>query len=78
MSTNYYLICDKHLERTEACIRVANGLEQLASGRTLGPFIVTHRGCPIRIVSEHDHEAYDDTFKEWTINNCHDMYIMDR
>jgi len=26
MSTYYYMVCDKHLERTDACARMAGGI----------------------------------------------------
>ena len=81
MSTDYYLVCDKHLERTDACSRTACCMGQSAlndSRETLGPFMVTHHGCPIRIVSEHEGDAYDERFKDWTAENVDDMYMMDR
>lgn len=81
MSTYYYMVCDKHLERTDACSRTAGGIGQSALGdspETLGPFIVTHCGCPVRIVSEHENDSYDERFKDWTAKNVDDMYAMDR
>lgn len=72
MSTYYYMVCDKHLERTACCSRTAGGIGQSALGdsmKTLGPFIVTHCGCPVRIASEHEDDAYNDLFKDWTADN---------
>ena len=81
MSTYYYMVCDKHLERTDACSRTAGGIGQSALGdsrETLGPFIVVHAGCPVRIVSEHESDSYEERFTDWTAENVYDMYTMDR
>ena len=81
MSTYYYIVCDKHHERTDACSRTAGGIGQSALGysqETLGPFIVTHHGCPVRIVSEHEADSYEEQFKDWTAENVYEMYAMDR
>ena len=77
MSTYYYMVCDKHLERTAVCSRTAGGIgwNDLGDSReTLGPFAVTHCGCPVRIVSEHEDDAYDERFKDWTAENVVEMY----
>ena len=81
MSTYYYMVCDKHLERTDFCSRTAGGIGQAALGdspETLGPFAVTHCGCPVRIVSEYENDSYDARFKDWTAENVDEMYAMDR
>lgn len=81
MSTYYYIVCDKHLERTSACSRTAAGIGQSALGdspETLGPFIVTHHRCQVRIVSEHDADAYEERYKDWTAENVDEMYAKNR
>lgn len=80
MSTFYYLVCDKHLERTDACARTAGSLGSPLedSEATLGPFIVAHHGCPVRIVSENDDDSYEDKFIDWTKENVEEMYFKDR
>lgn len=81
MSTYYYMVCDKPLERTDACSRTFGGIGQAAlcdSQKTLGPFIVTHRGCPVRIVSEYEDDSSDERFKDWTAENVEEMCFMER
>lgn len=66
MSTYYYLICPTHKERCHAASRTAGGYCHLVdSEATLPPFIIAHAKCPVRIVSEHDEEPYDESFTEW-------------
>ena len=64
---NFYMVCDKHLERTAAAsIRASGTACHLAdSGHTLLPFIVAHAGCPVRIVSEHEKDGVDERFVDW-------------
>ena len=72
MSTYYYLVCDKHLERTPACSRSAGGIGNSELGdsqETLKPFITTHAGCPVRIISEHEADANDERFADWSKEN---------
>jgi hypothetical protein len=80
MSTYYYIVCDKHMERTDAASRTAGGIGcHLADSEyTLLPFIVAHAGCPVRIVSEHENDSYDDRFEDWTDSNVEDMAGKDR
>ena len=66
MSTYYKIVCDDHMERTDAASRTAGGHCFLSDGkRTLLPFIIAHCGCRIRIVSEHDDDYHDEDFQEW-------------
>ncbi len=75
MSTYYYLICDDHKEITDAASRSASGPCHLgASNKTLIPFIITHSKCEVRIVNEHEEDAYSEEFKEWTPQNLDDLY----
>ena len=75
MSTYYFIVCDKHKEITDAASRTAGGYCPLVdSNVTLVPFIITHHGCPVRIVSEHEDDAYSDDFEEWTKENVDEMY----
>lgn len=79
MSTYYYMVCDKHMERTDAASRSAGGIGPLCdSPHTLLPFIVDHAGCPVRIVSEHERDSYEDRFEDWTAANVDDMMGKDR
>ena len=76
MSTCYYMVCDKHLERTAACTRISIGIGQHPlqdSLITLGPFIVSHHGCPVRIVWEHEDDAFNERFTDWTAENVYEM-----
>ena len=67
LSTYFYMVCDKHLERTAAASKRASGTAcHLAdSQHTLLPFIVAHAGCPVRIVSEHEKDGVDERFVDW-------------
>ncbi len=80
MSTYYYMVCDKHKERTDAASRTFFGIGcHLAdSVHTLLPFIVAHAGCPVRIVSEHEDAAYSDDFEDWDADNVQDMAHKER
>ena len=80
MSTYYYMVCGKHLERTYAASGTAGGIgNHLAdSPHTLLPFIVAHAGCPVRIVSEHEDDSHDERFEDWTESNVRDMATKQR
>lgn len=81
MSTYYFLVCDKHMERTDACSWTAWGIGKSPMGDsqdTLGPFIVAHHGCNLRCVSEHDYDADNPNYKDWTSANVEEMFAMDR
>lgn len=79
MSTYYYLVCDRHEERTDAASQttVGKGCRYGDSDETLYPFIVTHCRCKVRIVSEHDDDDALD-FEEWTAENANEMYLKQR
>ena len=67
MSTYYKLICEDHEERVCAASRTAGGWGCFAdSGITLIPFIIAHRDCHVRIISENDEEWYSDSYRDWT------------
>jgi hypothetical protein len=80
MSTYYYLVCDKHKERTDAASRTAGGgVCHLAdSVHTLLRFIVAHDGCQLRSVNEHTNDAYDSQFSDWDEENVEAMYLKER
>lgn len=79
MSTYYYMVCDKHMERTDAASRGGGGIGHLAdSEHTLLSFIVEHAGCPVRIVSEHERDSYEDRYEDWTAANLDDMLGKER
>ena len=80
MSTYYYLVCDKHKERTDAASCTAGGgVCHLAdSPETLLPFIVAHDGCTLRSVNEHTNDAYDSQFADWDDQNWQEMYLKER
>jgi hypothetical protein len=75
-----YIVCDKHLERTDAASKTSGGRGcHLADSKyTLLPFIVAHAGCPIRIVSEHDADSHDEKFTDCTEDNVADMARKER
>lgn len=77
MSTFYYMICRDHKERVDACSMSGHnyGVKLADSDKTLMPFIATHHGCDVSIVSEHDDEACDESYKDWTAANYKDMYM---
>ena len=73
MSTYYYIVCDDHKERTPAASRTVGGCCNLADGdATLIPFIITHHGCNVRIINEHEDDSYSKDFGEWGKDNWHD------
>lgn len=75
MSTYYSMVCDKHLERCHAVSRTAGSYCNLIdSGKTLQPFIIVHHSCPVRVVSEHEDDYYDERFTDWTKDNVKEMY----
>ena len=80
MSTYYYIVCDKHMERTDAASRpfMSSGCHLGDSQHTLLPFIVEHAGCPVRIVSEHENASYDSQFTDWTEANVEEMLLKER
>ena len=81
MSTYYFLICDRHREVTDAASDGGGGIGHLAnSPHTLLPFIVSHHGCSLRVISEHDPEVADDFrgYTEWTEENLEAMLYKDR
>ena len=80
MSTYYFIVCDKHKERTDAASHTMAGIGcRLGdSDTTLNPFIVAHAGCPVRIVSEHEDDSYDESFADWTEENVREMALKDR
>ncbi len=79
MSTYYFLVCDDHKEITDAASRSMSGPCHLAnSDKTLIPFIITHHGCKVRIVSEHESELDSDEFKEWTPSEIEALYLTPR
>jgi hypothetical protein len=76
MSTYYAVVCDKHMERTDAASRSGGGIGNVDlcdSKHTLKPFLVAHQGCPLRCISEHQDEYYDTTYQDWTELNVYDM-----
>lgn len=78
MSTYYYMVCDKHREKTDAASHGGCIGPLCDSPHTLLPFIVTHCGCPVRIISEHSEDAYDSGYTEWTKDNLQAMRSLDR
>ncbi len=75
MSTYYYIICEDCKERTDAASRTVGGYCHLGySQYTLLPFIISHSNHSVRIVSEHDDEAYGDEYVSWDDINAKDMY----
>lgn len=67
MSTYFKLVCDKHKERTDCASRTLGGWCSLADSEiTLIPFLIAHCGCNLRCVSEHEDDAYSDSFRDWT------------
>jgi hypothetical protein len=80
LSTYYYMICDGHKERTQAASRTMMGIgtHLCDSEFTLLAFIVAHAGCPVRIVSEHEYEAYSDDYEDWTRDNYSEMALKER
>lgn len=55
MSTYYKLVCDDHMECSDAASRTAGGWCFFGYGdETLVPFIIAHCGCRVRIINEHD------------------------
>lgn len=80
MSTYYFMVCDKHKERTPAAswTMMGIGCRLGDSDTTLNPFIVAHAGCLVRIVSEHENDAYDESFSDWTEENVMKMALKDR
>lgn len=80
MSTYYYMVCNKHKERTPAASITLGGIgcHLSDSDHTLQPFIVSHAECPVRIVSEYEEDAYDDKFIEWNKNNVRELANKDR
>ncbi len=74
MSTYYMLICEEHKEKTDALSKGAGGIGALCdSNETLLPFLYSHCGCSLKVVSEHHDEAYSEEYKEWTSNNVEEM-----
>jgi hypothetical protein len=75
LSTYYFIVCDTHMERTDAASKTSGGIgcHLDASKHTLLPFIVAHHGCPVRIVSENSEASSSESFTDWTESNVHEM-----
>lgn len=74
MSTYYSMLCDKHFEKSDAVSWSGSGFGHLCDSKiTLQPFMVTHTGCPLRIVSEHTEDYYDERYEEWNAQNVDEM-----
>ena len=73
MSTYYFLVCDDHLERTDAASLAAGGPCHLGdSDKTLLSFIIAHAGCLVRIVREDEDSAFNKNYRDWTAETLHD------
>lgn len=76
MSTYYAVVCDKHMERTDAASRSCGGIGNVHIGDskyTLKPFLIAHQGCALRCISEHKDEYSDERYQDWTELNVYDM-----
>ena len=79
MSIYYFIVCDKHMERTPAASKTMFNCCALGDSKdTLLPFIVVHVGCPVRIVMECEDAAYSDRYEDWTKINMEDMVEKER
>lgn len=79
MSIYYFMICKKHMERTDACSSRAGGIGTLGdSAETLLHFLVAHCGCPVEIISEHHDDSFNDRFADWDAENVEEMRLMQR
>lgn len=81
MSTYYFLVCDRHEEYTDAASRTAGGgICHLANSTdTLLPFLVSHCGCNLRVISEYhkDREKIMTEYTEWTEDNIYKWWHND-
>ena len=74
MRTYYYMACDDHMEITDAASDKAEGCFHMGNSEdTLLPFIIYHAGCKVRIISEHQNESWNFTYREWTTENAEEM-----
>ena len=79
MSRAYYLICDLHKERTEASrTRKHPWALKHVCDYTLKPFIVSHVGCVLRVISDQHEEAEDPSFTDWTMDNLTYLIVKER
>ena len=77
MSTDYELVCTKHRARCDISTDGMSG-PMFNCDKALPFFCVTHAGCDIRIMSEHEleDEEYED-YTEWTELNRRDLLNYD-
>lgn len=74
MSTYYFVTCKKHQQRADAASWMSHGVHHLCdSAETLPAFLVAHRGCELKVVSEHE-DAELDGLESWTEKNLDDMF----
>jgi len=77
MSTYYALICEDCKEKVDGASRTAGGYSALVEGPAcLIPFIITHAGCHVEIISEHDERWCSDDYFEWTKNNVKEAIVL--
>jgi hypothetical protein len=78
MSTYYFVLCEGHMERSDAASKLVGGnVVPLAdSDATLLKFLVWHKGCRLRVVDEHADEVTDEgnRYTEWTEENVNAMF----
>jgi hypothetical protein len=58
VSTYYAIVCNTHMERLAVAKENGGGCSLLKDCETVAAFVVAHRGCAIRILSEHDEDYY--------------------
>jgi len=54
MSTDYYIVCKDHDEHVPAASRTISKNSLFSSDELLATFIISHNGCNVGIVTEHD------------------------
>ena len=77
MSTDYELVCEKHMSRCDIATDGMSGPMRNCD-KALPFFCVTHSLCNIRIMSEHelDGDEYD-SYTVWTDDNRHELLNYD-
>ena len=64
MSTEYYLVCDKHKHIGHICSDGFSG-PMLQCGWEIAGFIVQHSRCDIKIIDEHHLEDCHEDYIDW-------------
>lgn len=67
MSVDYELVCHKHRERVSLCTDGMSG-PMLHCDKSLAAFSITHRGCCLSVIDEHDNSL--DEYLEWDAGDC--------